>query len=211
MKGSLMKGSLLLLLAATHAFHSAPSHRIPRAARARHHHHHRAATPKMLGLPEKPFEAGVAALIGLGILIKVAPFVVVPPGEVGVVTTLGKMNPDPLGPGLALRNPISRVQLFSTKTQLSEEENFVPTKEGLTVELDTALLYRIDSASAPQLSIGRRALRRRHHQAGSALDRPWADEQIRSEGVVHERARRAAARVEGGTSGRAQNSRHHRG
>ena len=153
-----MKGSLLLLLAATHAFHSAPSHRIPRAARARHHHHHRAATPKMLGLPEKPFEAGVAALIGLGILIKVAPFVVVPPGEVGVVTTLGKMNPDPLEPGLALRNPISRVQLFSTKTQLSEEQNFVPTKEGLTVELDTALLYRIDSASAPQLlqSVGER-------------------------------------------------------
>ena len=112
----------------------------------------------MLGLPEKPFEAGVAALIGLGILIKVAPFVVVPPGEVGVVTTLGKMNPDPLGPGLALRNPISRVQLFSTKTQLSEEENFVPTKEGLTVELDTALLYRIDSASVPQLlqSVGER-------------------------------------------------------
>merc|ERR1711939_630027 len=68
------------------------------------------------------------------------------------------MNPDPLGPGLALRNPISRVQLFSTKTQLSEEENFVPTKEGLTVELDTALLYRIDSASAPQLlqSVGER-------------------------------------------------------
>lgn len=112
----------------------------------------------MLGLPEKPFEAGVAALIGLGILIKVAPFVVVPPGEVGVVTTLGKMNQDPLGPGLALRNPISRVQLFSTKTQLSEEENFVPTKEGLTVELDTALLYRIDSASVPQLlqSVGER-------------------------------------------------------
>merc|ERR1712139_419077 len=81
-----------------------------------------------------------------------------PPGEVGVVTILGKMNPDPLGPGLALRNPISRVQLFSTKTQLSEEENFVPTKEGLTVELDTALLYRIDSASAPQLlqSVGER-------------------------------------------------------
>merc|ERR1711939_36809 len=73
-------------------------------------------------------------------------------------TTLGKMNPDPLGPGLALRNPISRVQLFSTKTQLSEEENFVPTKEGLTVELDTAPLYRIDSASAPQLlqSVGER-------------------------------------------------------
>ena len=112
----------------------------------------------MLGLPEKPFEAGVAALIGLGILIKVAPFVVVPPGEVGVVTTLGKMNPDPLEPGLALRNPISSVQLFSTKTQLSEEQNFVPTKEGLTVELDTALLYRIDSASVPQLlqSVGER-------------------------------------------------------
>merc|ERR1712167_411675 len=49
-------------------------------------------------------------------------------------------------------------QLFSTKTQLSEEQNFVPTKEGLTVELDTALLYRIDSASAPQLlqSVGER-------------------------------------------------------
>ena len=47
---------------------------------------------------------------------------------------------------------------FSVKTVLAEEENFVPTKEGLTVELDTALLYRLDPAGVPDLylSVGDR-------------------------------------------------------
>merc|ERR1712230_167412 len=93
---------------------------------------------------------------------------------------------------------ISRVQLFSTKTQLSEEENFVPTKEGLTVELDTALLYRIDSASAPQLlqSVGER----------------FADVIIKPEvrSIVRGLTSKSEAKALY-TSGRDQNSRHHRG
>jgi regulator of protease activity HflC (stomatin/prohibitin superfamily) len=45
-------------------------------------------------------------------------------------------------------SPIARIDRFTTKTQLLEQSNFVPTREGLTVELDTALLYRIDPAQA---------------------------------------------------------------
>jgi prohibitin 1 len=57
-----------------------------------------------------------------------------------------------LDPGPHLIPPlISSVQRLSTKTQLLEQSNFVPTKEGLTVELDTAILYKLDPSRAQDL------------------------------------------------------------
>eukprot|EP00545_Synedropsis_sp_CCMP1620_P006120 CAMPEP_0119022858 /NCGR_PEP_ID=MMETSP1176-20130426/28861_1 /TAXON_ID=265551 /ORGANISM="Synedropsis recta cf, Strain CCMP1620" /LENGTH=250 /DNA_ID=CAMNT_0006977805 /DNA_START=69 /DNA_END=821 /DNA_ORIENTATION=- len=79
-----------------------------------------------------------------------ASFVVVPPGEVAVVVTLGHITT--LDPGPHFRAPlISYVDRLSTKTQLLSQDNAIPTKEGLTVELQTAVLYRIDSTKAGEL------------------------------------------------------------
>ena len=50
-----------------------------------------------------------------------------------------------------LRNPSTRVTPLSTKTELLEQSNFVPTKEGLTVELDTAILVKLDPEKAIEL------------------------------------------------------------
>ena len=60
-----------------------------------------------------------------------------------VVTTLGKMSAAPRDPGVVFALPLSDVRTVSVKTRLSEEQNFVPTREGLTVELDTAILYAL--------------------------------------------------------------------
>jgi hypothetical protein len=46
---------------------------------------------------------------------------------------------------------ISSVQRLSTKTKLLEQSNFIPTEEGLTVELDTAILYKLDPSRTQDL------------------------------------------------------------
>lgn len=75
---------------------------------------------------------------------------VVPPGMVGVVVTLGHV--DARSSGLHFRIPIiSSVEIMSTKTQLLEEKNVIPTKEGLAVTLDTAVLFRLDATKTASL------------------------------------------------------------
>jgi regulator of protease activity HflC (stomatin/prohibitin superfamily) len=64
--------------------------------------------------------------------------VVVRPGEVAVVVTLGHIAVLP--PGARLRIPfVSYVDRMSTKTQLMDQINTIPTKEGLTVQLEAAV------------------------------------------------------------------------
>lgn len=64
--------------------------------------------------------------------------VVIPPGEIGIVVTLGHVQALP--PGLHFRKlMISSVVRLSGKTQLLEQENVIPTKEGLSVKLATAM------------------------------------------------------------------------
>lgn len=77
-------------------------------------------------------------------------FVVVPPGELAVIVTLGHV--DVYEPGPHFRTPfVSTVHTMSTKTQLLDERNNIPTKEGLSVSLDVSLLYRVDPKMAGQL------------------------------------------------------------
>jgi len=65
----------------------------------------------------------------------------VQPAHAGVVTTFGSARNTTLNPGLHLTNPFAKVVEFSLKTSLFEMTNHVPTKEGLTVDLDVAVLY----------------------------------------------------------------------
>jgi len=77
-------------------------------------------------------------------------FVVVPPGELAVIVTLGHV--DVYEPGPHFRTPfVSTVHTMSTKTHLLDERNNIPTKEGLSVSLDVSLLYRVDPKMAGQL------------------------------------------------------------
>jgi len=65
------------------------------------------------------------------------------PGHLGLVTTFGNPNPDLRQPGMYLCSPFARMKEFSVRTNLFEQSNAVPTNEGLLVELDVALLYRV--------------------------------------------------------------------
>ena len=68
---------------------------------------------------------------------------VIDPASVAVVVTMGSLSQDSLGPGLHFVSPFAQVTSFTLKTQLLEQANHVPTKEGLTVELDVACLFHI--------------------------------------------------------------------
>jgi len=67
----------------------------------------------------------------------------VPPGSVGVVTTFGAVSDAVLPSGMHVVSPFAGVAIFSTKVILLEEPSVVPTKQGLNVNLDIAMLYRI--------------------------------------------------------------------
>mmetsp|Transcript_30555 Transcript_30555/g.91298 ORF Transcript_30555/g.91298 Transcript_30555/m.91298 type:complete len:104 (+) Transcript_30555:106-417(+) len=78
----------------------------------------------------------VGAIVGFVALGK--SFVEVPPGDVGIVVTRGNLRT--VGPGMHQVRPFaSDLDLMSTKTQLLEQGHSIPTKEGLNVQLDTAV------------------------------------------------------------------------
>jgi len=75
---------------------------------------------------------------------------VVQPGMIGLVITLGHVTA--VNSGLHFKVPlVSELITMSAKTQKLEEENVIPTKEGLSVKLDTAILFRLDMAKAAEI------------------------------------------------------------
>lgn len=92
----------------------------------------------------------VLTILGILFLFLSNAVFVVPPGMIGIVVTLGKV--EAFENGVHHRTPfVSHVEILSAKTQLLEEENVIPTKEGLSVKLDTAILFRLDSSKADEL------------------------------------------------------------
>jgi len=87
-------------------------------------------------------------------LIASWPFTIVPPGYLGVVTVLGSTWSVPLRSGPHVVWPfLSRVVMISTKTELLENSNTVPTAEGLNVELDVSLLYHLHADNVVSMFI----------------------------------------------------------
>ena len=63
---------------------------------------------------------------------------VVQPGKIGRVIALGQVTA--VNSGVHFRVPlVSELIYMSAQTQKLEEENVIPTKEGLSVKLDTAM------------------------------------------------------------------------
>ncbi|MDQ2869384.1 MAG: prohibitin family protein [Acidobacteriota bacterium] len=88
---------------------------------------------------------GVAALI---LLLIGNPLTVIPAGHVGVKDLFGKVSPDVLTPGVNFVMPFTRVVKFSVQTQELKETADVPSREGLIMDLEASLLYRLDPAKA---------------------------------------------------------------
>jgi regulator of protease activity HflC (stomatin/prohibitin superfamily) len=93
----------------------------------------------------------VTTAIGLTIGLIFSMVRIVPAGYVGVVDLFGHVSARQLSSGLNFVNPLSRVVNMSVRTQEDMEIMSVPSKEGMNVELDVSVLYRLDPAQAVDL------------------------------------------------------------
>ncbi|MBN2572310.1 MAG: prohibitin family protein [Ignavibacteriales bacterium] len=91
---------------------------------------------------------GVLVILA-GILLSIVQcFTIIPAGHVGVVDFMGKVESTTKKAGLNVVNPLAGVVKFSIKTQELMEIMNVPSKEGLTVELDISLLFKLNEDKA---------------------------------------------------------------
>lgn len=74
--------------------------------------------------------------------------VIVPPGNVGVVNLFGEVSETTLNPGVHLLNPFNKVLNFSTRIKDVKENVDVTSQEGLSLNLDVSLQYKLDPQKA---------------------------------------------------------------
>jgi regulator of protease activity HflC (stomatin/prohibitin superfamily) len=79
------------------------------------------------------------------------PVRVIPAGHVGVKDFFGNVSPNVLTPGVNVVFPFTKVVKMSVKTQEVKEQAEVPSKEGLTMDLEGSLLFRLDPARASDI------------------------------------------------------------
>ena len=87
------------------------------------------------------------ALLGIAVALLIAItqcWTVVPAGHVGVVDFWGIVSDHTLKPGVNFVNPLARVIKFDGRKQEMKEVMTVPSKEGLPVELEISLIYKLD-------------------------------------------------------------------
>ncbi len=110
-----------------------------------------------------PFPSGrrvvrfaVIAVVLIVLLIG-SPITVIPAGHVGVKDLFGRVSSDILPPGVRFVIPFTRVAKMSVKTREVKETAEVPSKEGLIMDLEGSLLYRLDPEKADDIyrTIGR--------------------------------------------------------
>jgi prohibitin 1 len=99
--------------------------------------------------------AGIVALVAALVAVSQV-LTVIPAGHVGVVDFFGTVSPMTLKAGINFVNPLARVFKFSVKTQEIKETMDVPSKEGLTVQLEISTLFHLDPDKAADVykSIG---------------------------------------------------------
>jgi regulator of protease activity HflC (stomatin/prohibitin superfamily) len=109
------------------------------------------------GLPSMPNLSGVGKrILQLGILVVLlivlmASTTSIPTGNVGVLTLFGRVTGETLAEGIHVINPLKSVEKLSIQTQSVKESASVPSNEGLTISLDTSLLFRLDKNMAAQV------------------------------------------------------------
>jgi regulator of protease activity HflC (stomatin/prohibitin superfamily) len=115
------------------------------------------------------FERVRGLLLGVGVVLAVlglalSTVVQIEPGEVGVQTLFGKVQPRILTSGLNVVNPLVSVSKFDTKTQnytMSAQQDEgqksgddairVLSADGLEVVIDLTVLYRVEPTKTPQI------------------------------------------------------------
>ncbi len=96
----------------------------------------------------------VGVLVALLLFFLLNPLTVIPAGFVGIQDFFGNVSASKLLPGIRLIVPFTRVIKMSFKTQELRETAEVPSKEGLIMDLEVSVLFRIDPGMADQIYKG---------------------------------------------------------
>ena len=86
------------------------------------------------------------ALVGMTVAIVLAfsqMITVIPAGFAGVIDMFGSVSDNTLKPGVNFVNPIANVIKFDTRKQELKETMNVPSKEGLSIDLELSLIFRL--------------------------------------------------------------------
>ena len=98
-----------------------------------------------------PTRLGISILAGLVIGSLLSCLRVIPAGHVGIADLFGRVADQPLYSGLRLVNPLANIIPISIRTQEDKETMEVPSKEGLTVQLEVSVLHRLDPQRAAEV------------------------------------------------------------
>src|SRR5215467_4624092 len=101
------------------------------------------ANPRAASLP-------ILIIVGLVLFLILAwaSLAYVPPGSVGVLTYFGRVTGDVLPEGTQFVSPFKVNHVMSVRTQTREEHTSTPSSEGLNLEIDTSLIYHLNSTKA---------------------------------------------------------------
>jgi len=85
------------------------------------------------------------------------PVRVIPAGHVGVKDLFGIVSSNVLSPGVHIVIPMTRLVVMSVQTQEMKESTEVPSQEGLIMDLEASLLFRLDPEKADDMykTVGR--------------------------------------------------------
>lgn len=94
---------------------------------------------------------GVIAIALFVLFLIGNPITVIPAGHVGVKDFFGNVSSSILSPGMRVVFPFTRVIKMSVQTQEVKETAEVPSKEGLMMDLEGSLLFRLDPMKAADI------------------------------------------------------------
>ena len=93
----------------------------------------------------------ITTAVGLVLGIVFSMVRIIPAGYVGVIDLFGQVSENYLNSGINFVNPLARVINLSVRTQEDMEMMPVPSKEGLTINLDISILHKLNPAKAVEI------------------------------------------------------------
>lgn len=105
---------------------------------------------------KKRFQKSETTFATLGIVVALfiallQCFTIIPAGHTGVIDFLGYVSDVTLKPGVNMVNPMANVEKMSVKTQEIKEMMNVPSEEGLGVDLEISLLFKLNPDKANEI------------------------------------------------------------
>jgi len=94
---------------------------------------------------------GVIVLAVLLLLIVFPPFITVPAGHIGIVTTMGKVEDYTFGEGFHFKNPIQKVIVMDNRTQKRTVDMMAFSSDIQQVDVICTVNFRLDKDSAQTL------------------------------------------------------------